>query len=180
MLYRIAVQKRSSREWEWKSTMLHALEEVFRLSQQYTDIPATRLRIFAASTPEYMETLLVRENLGLSSNSLTLEQILHDHQNLTIPHIRQFEEQLGWGLEESTERQDLEISSQGTISFAAEPEAVQVTTLDRSVDEDFVTDPEPYGGDHDQPYTFAFPEYTPHALAWIKLRAKVQAGDLLP
>lgn len=180
MYYRIAVQKQSSTEWEWKSTLLHSLEEVFRLSQQYTEIPATHLRIFAASTSEYMDTLLVRENLGLTSNSLTLEQILHDHQSLTIPHIRQFEAQLGWGEEEAHDTHGTDVPGQEMAAPATEAEPLPVATLDRSIDDDFITDPEPYGSDHDQPYTFAFPEYTPHALAWLKLRAKVQAGELEP
>ncbi|HKF39184.1 MAG TPA: hypothetical protein VKB35_19970, partial [Ktedonobacteraceae bacterium] len=35
-------------------------------------------------------------------------------------------------------------------------------------------------GDHDTPYTFALPVFMPQRLAWTKLLAKVQAGELEP
>ena len=78
--YRIATQKHQSTEWEWESAPVNSLEAVFRLGRQYGSVPAEQVRVFAASSVEYMDTLLVRENLGLSSNSLTLEQLLRDHQ----------------------------------------------------------------------------------------------------
>jgi hypothetical protein len=34
------------------------------------------------------------------------------------------------------------------------------------------------GGDHDDLYSFAFPAYMPHVLAWMRLQAKVQRGEL--
>jgi hypothetical protein len=36
------------------------------------------------------------------------------------------------------------------------------------------------GGNHDLPYTFAFPATSQQALAWIKLLAKVHIGELQP
>jgi hypothetical protein len=36
------------------------------------------------------------------------------------------------------------------------------------------------GGDHDLLYTFALPTTWPQVLAWIKLLAKVQTGELQP
>ena len=35
-------------------------------------------------------------------------------------------------------------------------------------------------GDHDEPYTFTLPTYTPQLLAWTKLLARVQSGELQP
>lgn len=34
------------------------------------------------------------------------------------------------------------------------------------------------GGDHDAPYLFTMPLSTPQMLAWMRLRARVQAGEL--
>jgi len=36
------------------------------------------------------------------------------------------------------------------------------------------------GGDHDVPYTCALPLWMPHVLAWMRLLAKVQRGELEP
>ena len=178
--YRIATQKHQSTEWEWESAPVNSLEAVFRLGRQYGSVPAEQVRVFAASSVEYMDTLLVRENLGLSSNSLTLEQLLRDHQCITAQYVRQFEMGLGWleDTEEQLSLSSLDVEPVNTVS--SEAELQPVTTLDRTIDDDFALDPEPCGGDHDEPYTFALPEFTPHALAWIKLRAKVQAGKLIP
>ena len=35
-------------------------------------------------------------------------------------------------------------------------------------------------GDHDVPYTFTLPTYMPQVLAWTKLLARVQSGELQP
>ncbi len=175
--YRIATPKYHSTAWEWKSMPVDSLEELFRLGRQYGFMPAEQMRVFAASSIEYMDTLLVRENLGLPSNSLTLEQLLQDQQSITDQSVRQFEMGLGWL--EVTEAQML-LSPADTESATPEAELQPVVTLDRPTDDEPMLDPEPLGGDHDEPYTFALPEFTPHALAWIKLRAKVQAGELIP
>ena len=36
------------------------------------------------------------------------------------------------------------------------------------------------GGDHDLPYSFALPPSMPQVLAWMRLLAKVQRGELQP
>ena len=36
------------------------------------------------------------------------------------------------------------------------------------------------GGDHDLPYSFALPAWMPQVLAWMRLLAKVQRGELQP
>ncbi len=36
------------------------------------------------------------------------------------------------------------------------------------------------GGDHDVPYSFALPAYMPQVLAWMRLLARVQRGELVP
>lgn len=178
--YRIATQKYRSTEWEWKSTPVNSLEAVFRLGRQYGFMPAEQVRVFAASAVDYMDILLTRENLGLPSNSLTLEQLLQDHQSITAPYVRQFEMGLGWleGTEEPLSPSTPDVVS-ATVA-TPETELQPVATLDRTIDNDIMLDPELCGGDHDEPYIFALPEFTPHALAWIKLRAKVQAGELIP
>ncbi|HEX7737159.1 MAG TPA: hypothetical protein VF458_20100 [Ktedonobacteraceae bacterium] len=167
--YRLASQKRQSTEWEWKSPVLNSLEAVFRMRQRYNAIPVESLRVFMASSVEYMDVLLVRENLGLSSNSLTMEQLLHDHSSITTSQVRVFEMELGWSENEA------QVESR---------EAVQVTGQEAEQEQRFslvhVADHEPGGGDHDTPYTFTFPQFLPQMRAWMRLCERVQAGELLP
>src|SRR5260370_10648664 len=151
--YRIATQKYQSNEWEWKSATLDALEEVFRVGRQYGFMPSDQLRVFMASVDEYMDTLLVRENLGLPSNSLTLEQLMHEQQNITDSHIRRFEVELGW--HEEAEKPQPASTVGGESAAASEPEYVPMSVSDP----DFELDPEPWVRDYDQAYTFTFPAF---------------------
>ena len=178
--YRIASQKRQSTEWEWKSTVLNSLESVFRLCRLYNAVPRDRLRVFMASSATYMDVLLVRENLGLPSNSLTVDELIHDHQSVTVPDIRRFELELGWREEPEIAEPAYALTSnqESAADASSEGEQEQKPAPDGppTIEHDY----EPEAGDHDIPYTFAFPEYTPHALAWIRLRSRVLAGELVP
>ncbi|MGH2508477.1 MAG: hypothetical protein ACRDHZ_13920 [Ktedonobacteraceae bacterium] len=168
--YRIATQEQQSTAWEWQSKFVKSLEAVFRLGQQYDCLPAKHIRIFAASTVEYLDALLVRINQGLTTNSLTLEQLLHDHQNITTPHVRYFEIGLGWQ-EDAAEPQELSL-----LDPASEAPA---KSLERAVDADFALDQEPWGGNHDEPYIFTLPDCTSQDLVWVKLRMRMQVGELI-
>lgn len=158
--YRLAAQKSNSTEWEWKSECVDSLEALLSLSRQDGFMPAEELRVFMASSHAYMDVLLVRENMGLSSNSLTLDQLLHEGQDITASFTQNFEQELGW-LEDAEKAQ------------AAQP--VQVAEAPTAIEHDH----EPGGGDHDLPYTFAFPTLLPQARAWIRLRERVLAGELI-
>lgn len=163
--YRIAAKKQQSSEWEWKSTILNSLEAVFRLGQQYSFLPAEQVRVFMASSVAYMDILLVRENLGLASNSITLDQLLHARQSLTTPQVRRLELELGW---------------RGAEAPALLEQALASPSVCEMIDAPMEQDPEPGGGDHDIPYIFAFPDFLPHILAWFRLRERVLAGELVP
>lgn len=158
--YRLAVQKNRATEWEWQTECVNSLEELLHLGRQDHSLSAEQLRVFMASSHAYLDILLVRENMGLSSNSLTLEQLLHGSHDLTLPRIQSFEQELGW-------REGAEITP------AAQP--IQVADAPGAIEYDY----EPGGGDHDQPYSFAFPVKLPQARAWIKLRERVLAGELV-
>lgn len=162
--YRLASQKRQSAEWEWKSPVLNSLEAVFRLSKRYSVIPEESLRVFLASSAVYMDILLVRENLGLPSNSLTMDQLLHGSTGLTTPQIHSFEMELGWAEE--------------AVHAEAHP-AVQVAEHEQESQVEQPLDQEPGGGDHDVPYTFSCPQFLPQMRAWMRLRERVLAGKLV-
>jgi hypothetical protein len=158
--YRLASQKNHSTEWEWKSESVDSLEALLRLGRQYGFMPTEQLRVFMASSHAYMDVLLVRENLGLSSNSVTLDQLLQGSEDISTSSIHGLEQELGW-----QERADM-VQSEQSVQVAEAPVAVE-------------HDHEPGGGDHDTPYTFTFPTLLPQARAWIRLRERVQAGELV-
>ena len=163
--YRLAAKKRQVGEWEWISPVLSSLEAVFRLHQRFNTIPEERLRVFLASSTDYMDILLVRENLGLPSNSLTLDQLLHERSAITTPRIRRFEMELGW-------------SEEKTPTEARQ--AVQVAEQDQALPgAAHLVDHDPGGGDHDVPYRFTCPQFLPQVRAWLRLRERVLAGELV-
>lgn len=179
--YRVASQKRQSTEWEWKSTILNSLESVFRLCRLYNAVPMERLRVFMASSAAYMDVLLVRENLGLPSNSVTVSQLMHDRQCVAAPDIRRFELELGWPEGAAAEEAVLTLASNQESAAEPTPEAESEQEQEQAPDTPpaIEHDHEPEAGDHDTPYRFTFPEFTPHALAWLRLRARVLAGELV-
>lgn len=178
--YRVASQKRQSSEWEWKSTTLNSLDSVFRLCRLYNAVPMERLRVFMASSAAYMDVLLVRENLGLPSNSVTASQLMHDRQCVTAPDVRRFELELGWQEEAEAVEAVLTLASNQESAADPQSEAEQEEEQASDVPPAIEHDHEPEAGDHDTPYSFTFPEFTPHALAWLRLRARVLAGELVP
>jgi hypothetical protein len=166
--YRLASQKHQSTEWEWISSIMDSLEAVLQLSQRYSAIPAERLRVFMASASSYLDVLLVRANLGLPSNSLAVEQLLQEQSRPTVSQIQSFELELGWS-EEAAQAE----APQAVQVAEQEQESAQLLPVVCEVDY------EPGGGDHDEPYTFTFPSFLPQARAWMRLRERVLAGELL-
>lgn len=173
--YRIATQKQQSTAWEWHSTIVKSLEAVFQLGQQYISMSAEHTRIFAASTAAYLDALLARVNLGLSSNSLTLTQLLHDHQSITTAYVRRFEVELGWQKDEGPSRSMLDLKP----AMIEEPHQATIGTLGRAVDVDFALDQESWGTNHQAVSYFARSEFSSQVLAWIMLHNRMQASNLI-
>ncbi len=129
--YRLALQGNQSPTWRWKSTVLTSLEAVLGLLKIYRSVPKERIRVFLSSTVEEMDEMLKRENEGLSSTAVTVDQ-LWDKQCMSSVEMRRLEVELG-----------------------------------------------PVG-DHNSAYTFTLPTYSPQVLAWMKLLARVERGELEP
>jgi len=87
--------------------------------------------VFLSSSVEEMDEMLKRENQGLPSTAVTVDQ-LWDKQCMSRLEMRRMEVELG------------------------------------------------SAGDHNSPYTFSLPTYRPPVLAWTKLLAKVERGELEP
>ena len=175
MYYWVAIQTSASPIWKWKSTVLSSLDILFRFLKMHHTIPANRLRIFTSSSREDMNEMLMRENNGLDSKSVTAEQFLlerHLHvweTGKTQPVLQ--ETQTTTENKADVSQQPALPTSGMTTSYAL---AYIVDPLDRRRQEiEFGT-----AGDHDCPYIFTLPQSVPEMLAWIKLHEKVQSSPV--
>lgn len=133
--------------------------------------------MFSSSSREEMNEQLMGENKGLGSTSVTAAQFLQERRMGSLEG--------GWvaardgtrGIERTT-----------TIAGALEPslnerskEAYALEERGRSsLDKRREELESGAGGDHDLPYRFTLPTSIPQVLAWMRLLAKVQAGELEP
>ncbi len=127
--YRMAIQGSQSAAWRWKSSPLTSLDGVLGLLRMYHCMPKERIRVFLSTSPEQMDVMLSRENLGLLSTAVAVDQ-LWDMHRMSWVEVRRLEVELG------------------------------------------------AGGDHDCPYTFSLPTFTPQILAWTRLCAHVERSGL--
>ncbi len=167
MYYRVAIQVDVSPTWKWKSPALSSLNTLFQWLQYYRAVPHDRLRIFSSSSQEDLNEQLVRENQGLGSPSVPATQFLQERRIAPQGVMR---EASAGGISENERT--------ASIATLTEPSPYESSTspLDKRREElERGT-----GGDHDLPYSFALPLSMPQVLAWMRLLAKVQRGELQP
>jgi len=201
--YRLALQDITA-TWSWKTTPVTSLKAVFELLRCYRVLlPQDRIRVFAASSKEELHELLSQENNGLASGSVTASQFLQE-RNLVVPERAESPSQQSSSLQEAQqgaavatwakglwEQHALMRTAQGeqtgatnvasslmreSIATIGTAGSLGMSVLDKKRLE-FELGP---GNDHDVPYRFALPASTPQALAWMRLLAKVQRGELEP
>jgi len=190
--FRVAIRMDESAQWRWKSSMLSTPGTLFDFLNMYDLVPKNRLRVFFATSMEFINEMLVRENRGVLSNSTTVEEFLKSGRRIDGQYIREIEFELG--LQENKaliarsvitrklgdERSSIQTASSFEIVNSATSEAggsSRENNLMRLMQEDSEWS---IGGDCDTPYTFALPVSMPQALAWARLLAKVQSGELTP
>ena len=189
--FRVALRKDQLTQWRWKSGILSTPNTLFDFLSMYNRVPKDRIRVFFATSIEFMDEMLVRENNGLLSNSITLEDFLKMSRKIDGKRIKELEFEVG--LQHSreliaksviTRKLGDEHVSVPASSFAAAnyptseaARSSRASNLLGHLQEDSEWS---IGGDHDTPYTFALPVSTPQALAWARLLAKVQNGELIP
>lgn len=190
--FRVALRTNQPSQWRWKSDMLSTPATLFDFLKMYDRIQKDRLRVFFATSMEFMDAMLVRENRRSLSNSVTVAEFLKSGRKIDGQQIVQLESELG--LEVSKELiarsvitrklGDDSTSLQSISSF--ESANTNQTEVRRNSRESnllgLVQEASEWsiGGDYDTPYTFALPVSTPQALAWARLLAKVQSGELIP
>ncbi len=75
--------------------MLSTPGTLFDLLNMYDRVPKNRLRVFFATSLEFINEMLVRENSGLLSNSITVEEFLKSGRRIDGQHIKELEFELG-------------------------------------------------------------------------------------
>jgi hypothetical protein len=172
--------------------MLNTPGTLFDFLNVYDRVPKNRLRVFFATSMEVMNEMLVRENSGLLSNSITVEEFLKSGKRIDGQHIKQLEFELV-----SQESKELiarsvitrklgdECSSLQAASSSEPTNPVIAETRGNNQESNFMRlmreKLEWSGGNgYDTLYTFALPVSMPQALAWTRLLAKVQRGELIP
>lgn len=183
MYYRVAIETgcescaRKESCLKWKSTPLTSMQALLQFFRRYHAIPQNHLRVFMSSSREKMDELLAQENNGLAVNSVTEEQFLRD-RGICAPCM---------GIEASTEttpeRQVTQVATLIPPVWSANSSSNELFLKDTTVSalerRRFELEMGP-GGDHDLPYSFTMPISTPQTLAWIRLLAQVQRGELRP
>jgi len=158
----------------------------------YDRVSKNRLRVFFATSKTVMNEMLVRENNGLLSNSLTVEEFLERGRKIEGQYIKQLEFELG--LQESmeliaksaiTRKLGDESSSLQAVSSIEPTNPVIVETRVNNQESNFIRQTREKlewsrGDGYDTLYTFALPVSMPQILAWTRLLAKVQRGELIP
>jgi hypothetical protein len=92
--YRVALRGNLSTTWRWKSSPLTSLGGVLGVLKLYRCMPREHIRVFLSTSPEQMEEMLRRENQGLLSTAITVDQ-LWDRYRVSWIEVRRLEMELG-------------------------------------------------------------------------------------
>ena len=175
MYYRVAIQVDPSANFQWKSTVLSELATLFQFLRLYRALPPDRLRVFSSSSCEEMNEQLVRENQGLASTSVTARQFLQERR-LCSPGPAQGAS--APGTQQHQQGSFIAVSTMVRLNESA----IAVHILDeRNMSSSERRQRELElgpGGDHDVPYNFVLPASMPPVLAWMRLLARIQRGEL--
>jgi hypothetical protein len=182
MYYRIAIRrdgdhKDQSPVWKWFSTALGSLNSALLFFQYYRVLPLDRLRVYASSSREELKEQLLSENTGLRLYSVPARQFLRER---FIPAPEKTAEVSGVPTREQREAAAIGFTTNRSCNEYSTRAHTLVTQgmsiLERRREETECG----AGGDLDLPYSFTLPDSWPQARAWMRLLARVHAGELQP
>jgi hypothetical protein len=176
MYYRVAIQVNQQPAWQWKSTVLSSLDALFRFLRLYSALPQDRLRVFSSSR-KGMDELLAHVNSGAESNSVTATQFLQERKISVRTMTR---EASALGMEANPERVAIAVATNPSLKETSKVQPFFGEGSMSSLERRRAELEHGAGGDHDTPYTFALPLSVPQTLAWTRLMARVQRGELEP
>ncbi len=168
LYYRIAWKSNQSSAWQWKSTKLTSLDVVFRFIRAHSMLAQERLCIFSASSVEGLNEQLAQKNLGLDTDSLSVEEFLRLQGIEAIGNIA-VEQQKNGSIVVAT---SLSVHEGDVEGHMFSDQSISMMHDKRLVYEQGT------GGDHDVRYIFTLPCSMPQILTWTRLLGKVQRGEL--
>ena len=190
--YRLAMQDRHTARWIWKSTALTSLQAVFELLRIFGAHPQSSTRVFTASSREGLNERLNRQNNNQESGSVTATQFLRE-RNLTVSEPAQSTS--GRHVSAQAAQPEADVATWAKDVWekhtamrrdqAVQPAAAATTTpgmlsnLGMNLQEQKRLEIElGPGGDHDTPYLFTLPVSLKERLDWLRLQARLKAGEL--
>jgi hypothetical protein len=174
MYYRVAIQADTSTRWRWCSTVVSSLDTLFRfLRLNYA--PLEHLLVFSSGSCEELDEQLARENQGLPSKSVTAAQFLRERM-IRSPEGR-------WRASESGTRgierkESIPVAREQSLNESSWGPSVLNERGISVLEKRRVELERGAGADNDAPYRFTLPTSLPQVLAWMRLRARVQDGEL--
>jgi hypothetical protein len=174
--YRVALQRDQSPTWRWASTVLTSLDGVFGFIRLYHLVPRDHFRVFFSSSVDYLNGMLARENQGLPSNSLTADQLFDGSKHID-PHEMHLLESAG----RSGQGMGIAVTSLlGAQAWHEQGQCVPAQGSTSVLERSRLAIELDGSADHDTPYRFSLPISLPQVLAWTRLLARVQRGELEP
>ena len=177
MYYRLAMRSKTSPDWQWKSTVLTSLDAVFRLLRLYQALPHDRLLVCSAPSRERLNEMLRRANDGLESSAVTAIQFLQER--LIHPSLGT-QSTSSWERQEKQESTSVAVATHALLAEGGLAVMPSDEARGNALEQRRRAMEEGVGGDHDVSYAFALPWSLPHVLAWARLLARVQRGELQP
>lgn len=182
MYYRVAIKLEADQldrppSWKWRSTVLSSLQSLLQWLRLYGALRQDRLQVFSSASREHLEEQLRQENQGLGCHSVTAAQFLQQRMLCCPEGSRATSERGARGQQETT---SIVVSAQTQVEQSSRA-AYGVDEWSRSSLESRRLEQElGPGGDHDVPYSFALSASLRQVLAWMRLLARVQRGELQP
>jgi hypothetical protein len=174
MYYRVAIQADTSTRWRWCSTVMSSLDTLLRfLRLNYA--PLEHLLVFSSGSCEELDEQFARENQGLSSKAVTAAQCLREGMNRSAEGRWRASESGTRGIER---KDSLPVAREHSPNESSPGPSVPDERGSSVLETRRVELERGAGADHDVPYRFTLPTSLPQVLAWMRLRAWVQDGEL--
>lgn len=177
MYYRVAIQVDPSPLWQWKSSALSSLDALFHWLRLYRALPQDQLRIFSGSSCEGLQEQLVQQNQGSGFPSVTAAHFLHERL-IHAPEVTGGRPGGAGGADQ--QRASIAVASQSSVNGSSREGNGQVGKGMSALESRRLALELGPGGNHDVPYRFVLPASLPQVLAWMRLLARIQRGELQP
>jgi hypothetical protein len=179
--YRLALYNSRTGAWCWTTTVLTSLQSVLHVLRGYSSLPQDRIRVFTAEVKEELQMMLRNENEHVASGSVTAAQFLRERR------LKMNTPESAIPAQDASGKDNV-VNIEGLPVFVASAPLHENDRVMQPYGEGAMSFLESRrlsmelgpGGDCNRSYLFSLPLSTPQLLAWTRLRARVQAGELQP